>query len=190
MCCRNGGSHDHHRTPVGVLGVIWIRLSKIVLSFAVGVWALVVAYGNVADYETNWIFVQQIMSMTAVQNDPDVAWRAVTSPLLQRLAYITIIIAEAIAGGFFVFAGVLMAKRLRGPVSAFQEAKTPFAIGLTVAVLVWFFAFMVIAGEWFQMWRSPTYNAQAAAFMFYSTILLSGVYIFQRTDGQYRPADD
>jgi hypothetical protein len=37
--------------------------------------------------------------------------------------------------------------------------------------LVWFFGFMVIGGEWFQMWQSPLWNGQQAAFRFYLTIL-------------------
>ncbi|MEM9681912.1 MAG: DUF2165 domain-containing protein [Pseudomonadota bacterium] len=168
----------------------WIRLSKAILALVVGAWALVVAYGNVADYDTNWVYVQEVMSMRYAQSDPDVAWRAITSPSLHRLAYAAIIIAEAVAGVFFVFAGILMAWRLKAPVSAFQTAKTPFAIGLTIAILVWLFGFMVLAGEWFQMWRSQTYNAQETAFFFYMTMLLGGVYIFQHSDDEYRSADD
>jgi predicted small integral membrane protein len=29
--------------------------------------------------------------------------------------------------------------------------------------MLWFFMFMVIAGEWFAMWQSKTWNGQAAA---------------------------
>jgi predicted small integral membrane protein len=36
---------------------------------------------------------------------------------------------------------------------------------------VWFFGFMVVGGEWFSMWQSPTWNGQEAAFRFYMTIL-------------------
>jgi predicted small integral membrane protein len=41
---------------------------------------------------------------------------------------------------------------------------------------VWFFGFMVVAGEWFAMWQSQTWNGQEAAFRFYMAVL--GVLIF------------
>ena len=40
-----------------------------------------------------------------------------------------------------------------------------------VAFLVWFFGFMVVAGEWFDMWQSKTWNGQDAAFRFYMSVL-------------------
>ena len=46
----------------------------------------------------------------------------------------------------------------------------------TLAFLVWFFGFMVVAGEWFAMWQSQTWNGQEAAFRFYMAVL--GVLIF------------
>jgi predicted small integral membrane protein len=47
------------------------------------------------------------------------------------------------------------------------------------SVLVWFFGFMVIGGEWFSMWQSPTWNGQQAAFRFYLTILAVLVFVNQ-----------
>jgi hypothetical protein len=41
---------------------------------------------------------------------------------------------------------------------------------------VWFFGFMVVAGEWFAMWQSTIWNGQEAAFRFYVAVL--GVLIF------------
>jgi predicted small integral membrane protein len=41
-----------------------------------------------------------------------------------------------------------------------------------LAFLVWFFGFMVVAGEWFAMWQSATWNGQEAAFRFYVAVLI------------------
>ncbi|MES0884142.1 DUF2165 family protein [Roseibium sp. SCP14] len=170
-------------------GDFWIRSSKALLALIVGMWALAAAYGNVADYGTNWIYVQNIMSMSATQDDPIVAWRAIDDPAVQRVAYAAIIVGEAVAGAFFILAGILMGLRIGKPSRSFQAAKAPYAIGLIAALLVWLFGFMVVAGEWFQMWRSPTYNAQQSAFMFYATMLLAGVYIFQKSEEPLAPPD-
>lgn len=169
--------------------IFWVRSSKALLALIVGMWALAAAYGNITDYGTNWTYVQNVMSMSASREDPNVAWRAVDNPSIQHFVYAAIIAGEAVAGVFFSFAGVLMGLRLGESSRSFQAAKAPYAIGLIAALLVWLFGFMVVAGEWFQMWRSPTYNAQQSAFMFYATMLLSGVYIFQKSEEPLAPPD-
>ena len=58
----------------------------------------------------------------------------------------------------------------------FNQAKAYVVAGATLAFLVWFFGFMVVAGEWFAMWQSQTWNGQEAAFRFYMAVL--GVLIF------------
>ena len=44
---------------------------------------------------------------------------------------------------------------------------------------MWFFGFMVVGGEWFQMWQSPMWNGQEAAFRFYMTILVVLIFVNQ-----------
>ena len=58
----------------------------------------------------------------------------------------------------------------------FDAAKQVAIVGFTAGLLVWFFGFMVIGGEWFLMWQSHQWNGQEAAFKFYMAIL--GVLIF------------
>ncbi|MGA7546377.1 MAG: DUF2165 family protein, partial [Methyloceanibacter sp.] len=42
--------------------------------------------------------------------------------------------------------------------------------------------FMVVAGEWFAMWESQTWNGQEAAFRFYMAVLAVLLFVNQ-TDG-------
>jgi predicted small integral membrane protein len=49
-------------------------------------------------------------------------------------------------------------------------------VGLTVGFGLWFFGFMVIAGEYFAMWQSKVWNAQESAFRVVAVIL--GVLVF------------
>ena len=62
----------------------------------------------------------------------------------------------------------------------FERAKTYAIAGLLLAFLLWFFVFMVIAGEWFAMWQSKDYNAQQASFRFYITVLAALIFLNQR----------
>jgi predicted small integral membrane protein len=45
---------------------------------------------------------------------------------------------------------------------------------------------MVVGGEWFAMWQSPTWNGQQAAFRFYTTLLLALIFVAQN-DSDLRP---
>ena len=48
--------------------------------------------------------------------------------------------------------------------------------GLTLGFGLWFFGFLVVAGEHFAMWQSQTWNGQQAAFRLTTVIL--GMLIF------------
>jgi len=64
-----------------------------------------------------------------------------------------------------------------GPV--FNQAKGLVVVAALLAFLLWFFGFMVIAGEWYAMWQSQTWNGQDAAFRFYVTVLAVLIFINQ-----------
>ena len=111
-------------------------------------------------------------------------YRAITSPLFGRLAYAPIIVAEGATGVLF-FAGAIRLFQVRNePAEMFNQAKIYTIAACLLAFLVWFFGFMVVAGEWFAMWQSTTWNGQEAAFRFYVAVL--GVLIFiNQPDASY-----
>jgi predicted small integral membrane protein len=59
-----------------------------------------VAFGNITDYASNEAFVRHVLAMdttnfgapTGQDLDPDVMWRAVTTPWIQTAAYVAIIV--------------------------------------------------------------------------------------------------
>ena len=65
------------------------------------------------------------------------------------------------------------------PAVEFNEAKTYVIAACLLAFLVWFFGFMVVAGEWFAMWQSATWNGQEAAFRFYVAVLGALIFVNQ-----------
>ena len=83
-------------------------LSSLPLAFLVvtvlnALYILLVAIGNVTDYGTNLAFVQHVLAMDTTnfgaapgtELDPDVMWRAITSPTEQTIAYLGFIVWEA-----------------------------------------------------------------------------------------------
>jgi Predicted small integral membrane protein (DUF2165) len=52
-------------------------------------------------------------------------------------------------------------------------------VGGALGFLVWFFGFLLIGGEWFQMWQSSTWNGQQPAFRFVVIILAVLIFVMQ-----------
>ncbi|MEP9348473.1 DUF2165 domain-containing protein [Xanthobacter sp. KR7-225] len=148
-----------------------LRFAKVVLVAALAAFALVVAYGNIVDYDSNYQFVRHVLSMDTTFPGNALRGRAITDERVWRAAYAAIIAAEGLTGLLLAAAGVRMALRLGAPAAAFERAKGLAYLGCALAFMVWFFGFMVVAGEYFAMWQSRDWNGQAAAFRLYTAVL-------------------
>jgi predicted small integral membrane protein len=131
---------------------------------------LLVALGNITDYGTNLAFVQHVLAMDTTNFggrpgtglDPDIMWRAITSPAVWNIAYVAIIVWESAAAILLVLATALM---IAGMVRReFRAARAVSSIGLIMVVALFFGAFVAIGGEWFGMWRSTQWNGLDTAF--------------------------
>lgn len=152
------------------------RLCKIAVSAAAGALILMVGLNNLFDYGTNFEVVQHILSMDAIPPSP-LTWRAVTSPVLHHLCYAFIIATEFVSAGLALFGVWRLWKMRAAPAEAFNAAKSLAAAGLTIGFLLYFFGFMAIGGEWFQMWRAGVYNMQEPAFRFIGSVGLALVFL-------------
>jgi predicted small integral membrane protein len=143
-----------------------IRAMKALLVASIGALGVVVGYDNLVDYDSNWAFVQHVLSMDTVFPDNATrASRAITNPTFQRVAYATIIAAEW-AFGLVCLAGAWRLFRARRDRDAFIAAKPLAAGGLTLMFVVYFVGFLLVGGEWLSMWQSTVWNGQAAAARF------------------------
>ena len=153
-----------------------VRLAKIVMVAALGAFAFMVTYDNIVDYGTNYAFVRHVLSMDTTFPDNALMQRAISDETVWRSAYALIIATEGLAGVLLVVGALALLARLRAPAETFNRAKPWAVAGLTVGFGLWFFGFMVIAGEYFAMWQSKAWNGQEAAFRISLEIL--GVLIF------------
>jgi predicted small integral membrane protein len=140
------------------------RLAKIALVAAVAFLFTIVVFNNLTDYYSNFSFIQHVMNMDTTYPHNRGMWRAITSPVLHHVFYVTIICWEATAATL-CWAGALKCwRRRRGRAAEFTQAKG-LAIGaLTLIVSMFIVVFLSVGGEWFLMWQSQTWNAQPAAF--------------------------
>ena len=115
---------------------------------------MLVAFDNLTDYGTNYLFLQHVMSMDTTFPGNALMYRSITNPVLWQIAYALIIAAEALTGLLFLAGAIRLFQVRNAPGAAFNDAKALVIAGASLAFLVWFFGFMVVAGEWFAMWQS------------------------------------
>jgi predicted small integral membrane protein len=157
--------------------MLTLRIAKITLVAAVAAFATVVAFDNITDYGTNFVFVQHVLSMDTIFPGSTIGYRAITSPALHHLGYALIIAAEAGTGLLCWIGVVALLRARRAPAAAFNRAKTWSIAGLTLGFLTWQFGFMTVGGEWFGMWQSQQWNGVEGAFRIVVTIAVVLIFV-------------
>ncbi|MQY03108.1 DUF2165 family protein [Actinomadura macrotermitis] len=140
----------------------FVRASKALLTFTVGGFALLVVFGNVTDYWTNFNFVSHVFSMDAqkpaLHEVSKINYRAIEWPWFHHVGYVGVILTEtAIMVGCLVSA-YRQVRALRAPDAVYRQAKRWGVAGCTLGLFLWFFGFQAVAGEWFGMWMNETWN--------------------------------
>jgi predicted small integral membrane protein len=152
-----------------------VRTAKIFLVGFVGIFGLLTGIDNVIDYRTNFEVVRHVMSMDALPPGNVLMWRAIASGTLHQLVYWIIIVTELLYGSLCLFGAFRL---FRAPGSgSFNSAKGPAVSGLAIGFALYFFGFLVVGGEWFQMWRAGQWNVQEPAFRFIGSIGLVLVFL-------------
>jgi predicted small integral membrane protein len=169
--------------------MLTMRVAKIAMVAAIAAFATLVAFGNVTDYDTNFVFVQHVLSMDSVFPSAAITYRAVTSPALHHVAYAIIIAAEALTAALCWVGAFALLRRLRTPAATFNGAKAFSIAGLTVGFLVWQFGFMTVGGEWFGMWQSAKWNGVPSAFRFAMVIVAALIFVAMRDEEIQSPPD-
>jgi predicted small integral membrane protein len=147
-----------------------IRAAKVALVAAVALFATLVAFGNMTDYETNFMFVQHVLMMDTLFPVSTIKYRAITNPALHHAAYALIIATETVTAILCWLGAFALLRRLRADSRTFNRAKPLAVAGLTLGFLLWHVGFMSIGGEWFGMWQSHQWNGVPSAFRFVMVI--------------------
>jgi predicted small integral membrane protein len=129
-------------------------------------YVLLAVFGNITDFGTNKMFVHHVLDMDTTNFgqpsgqglDTDVTWHAVHSSFLQTATYCSIIAWQILTGL------VLLYGTLQWPFHRTVQARAVSTVGLLMLVLQFFGGFIVIGGEWFEMWRSAQWKGTNVAF--------------------------
>ena len=153
-----------------------IRLAKVAMLAALAAFSFIVTYDNIVDFNSNNEFARHVLSMDTTFPGNALMDRAITNASLWSAAYVAIIATEGLTCLLLGIGALMLLARLRASAEVFNRAKTWAVAGLTVGFCLWFFGFLVVAGEYWAMWQSRTWNGQEAAFRF--TMVILAVLIF------------
>jgi predicted small integral membrane protein len=164
-----------------------LRIAKTLLVFAVAGFYSLVVLNNTTDYDSNYQFVRHVLMMDSTFPHNRAMWRALNSPTLHSVFYLSIIAWETITMILCWWGGVNLLRVLGGTAEAFHRSKQVAIAGLTCGILMWLAAFLSIGGEWFLMWQSKLWNGQDAAFRMFTVLGLVLLLLAQaENDGQER----
>jgi predicted small integral membrane protein len=138
-----------------------------VLVLMVASYYLVVAFDNITNptnpNASNWPFVQGVLSGDGVPADSGFEWRFIDATWFQAASYIGIMVMEAITGILLLVAGILGLRGAKSPVRWATAQRWTYVGGLA-GLIVFFFGFMVVGGNWFIMYLNSKWNGLAPAF--------------------------
>ena len=157
--------------------MILIRAAKAAAVAGIALFATLVAFGNLTDYDTNFVFVQHVLSMDTIFPRSTITYRAITSPAAHHIAYALIIAVEAATAVLCGIGAVRLARGLRADARTFNRAKGFAVAGLTLGFLLYQVGFISIGGEWFGMWQSQQWNGVQSAFRFAMTIIAVLIFV-------------
>lgn len=147
-----------------------LRLAKLLLVLAVALFYTFVVFNNLTDYDSNNQFVRHVLMMDTTFPANHGMWRALNSPALHTAFYVSIITWESVTMLLSWWGGWNLAHAISAPPAEFHRAKQVAVAALTLALLMWLVAFLIVGGEWFLMWQSKTWNGQEAAFRMFTVI--------------------
>ena len=148
------------------------RLIKTLFSCAVGIYISLVCFNNIFDYNSNFPFIRMVATMEDTFSKERNGWRSINGIFWHHVLFILIVIWE-LSIAFFIWLGSSrMIRKLRATTIEFKQAKKYTSLALALCVLLWFTVFIAIGGEWFLMWQSKSWNAQATAFSLTCCFLL------------------
>lgn len=147
-----------------------LRTAKVLLVAGVALFYTFVVFNNLSDYDSNYQFVRHVLMMDSTFPGNRGMWRAVNSPALHKVFYISIIVWEMMVMLLSWWGVVRLARAVRGTTADFNGSKRIPVAALTLALLMWLVAFLGVGGEWFLMWQSRTWNGQETAFRMFTVI--------------------
>lgn len=155
-----------------------LRYIKFAMVGSIALFFSLVAFDNLIEFSSNFPAVQHVLSMDTTFHVPILMRRAITNPSIQHGVYYVIIAWELSTAIICWLGCIRLLSYINATESQFNQSKNIAFIGLFLGFLLYMVGFIIIAGEWFCMWQSSTWNAQATAGLLISLIMFVMIFRF------------
>ncbi len=113
-----------------------LRLLQAFTLFSAGLFGLFVFMGNLMDYDSNYQFVQHVLSMDTTFEGNALMWRAITEPWVWTVGYIGIIVAEGVFAALALVGAVKLFLRRDADAASYDRARgwgyAAYALGFAI----------------------------------------------------------
>ena len=154
-----------------------LRYIKLGMVGSIALFFSLAAFNNLIDFTSNLPAVQHVLSMDTTFHAPILMRRAITNPSVQLVAYYFIIVWELLTAIICWIGCFRLLFNINAHDGQFDRSKTVAFIGLFLGFMLYMVGFIIIAGEWFCMWQSPTWNAQSTAGLLISLIMFVMIFL-------------
>ncbi|BBH52245.1 DUF2165 family protein [Fluviispira sanaruensis] len=158
------------------------RICKIIFVAMFSFYISIVALNNITDYNSNYEFVKHVMLMDTTFKNNELLWRSISFSQIHRISYIFLIAYEIVTAILGWVGTFYMIKNYRECSNYFHTSKRCAIISLMLNLVMWFFAFNTIGGEWFLMWQSQQWNGVGVARPMFVAIAIVFLYITRKDD--------
>ena len=159
------------------------RVARVVASAIVlmaAAYFLVVAFDNITNPTnpsgSNWPFVKGVLGGQGTPADNGFEWRFIDQTWFDVLAYIGIIAGETLAGITLFIGGILGLRRSR-TADGWEPPQRWTFVGAFLGLMVFFFGFITVGGNWFIMYENAKWNGLSPAFQNTVTTLLAALLV-------------
>jgi len=155
-----------------------LRLIKISIALAIGLWGLVGLLGNLVSLSDTYSDVLKITSMANVPAGEGPPW-GTDSPIIVGFGVLSIVLGKA-AAVLCGWGGVQMIRALNAASDDFTSASYWAYTGAIGAFLMMFFSFTLMAESVFFMFYTPSAPAGELAFRFAASFALAALILRQK----------
>jgi predicted small integral membrane protein len=156
-----------------------LRTAKTALVFGVAFFYSLIVFNNITDYDSNFQFIRHVLMMDSTFADNHGMWRAIKSPAVHTIFYISIIAWESMTMILCWWGAIRLTRALTASPATFHQAKRIAIVALMLSLLMWLVAFLTIGAEWFLMWQSKTWNGREAAFRMFTVVGIVLIFLAQ-----------
>ena len=155
-----------------------LRMTKALLVATVALWGFLGAFHNVMDWGGTLGAVGAATSM-AIFDGGAGSWQATSSPVVIWIGALFVTLSKVAAGAMCSIGAWRMWRARRAGAVAFVAAKEIALAGCAVAVIMLFGGFVVVAENWFELWRSDALRGPVleSAFRYGGMIALIALFV-------------